>query len=166
MVVFAGASVADDGNRLSRLDGESDVAQNPIRLGGFCRAALDRTQRLPPFVGARAGSAALPVVPAAACRPAPRDTQTTHGQTRFCPGPSGSFVTAASVISTCIQQLENTLGRRHRRLQNVVLLAQVLNGSEKPLRILDKRNRTPSVSACCAPNEEPAASWSSNPSTT
>ena len=39
-----------------------------------------------------------------------------------------------------IQQLEHPLARRHRRLQNVVLLAQILNGAKKPLRILDECN--------------------------
>ncbi len=40
-----------------------------------------------------------------------------------------------------IEQLEDTLTRCHRRLQNVVLLAQVLNRAEKPLRVLHKRHQ-------------------------
>ena len=36
----------------------------------------------------------------------------------------------------CVEQLKDALARRHRRLQNVVLLAQVLNGTEEALSIL------------------------------
>src|SRR5882762_5266115 len=44
-------------------------------------------------------------------------------------------------VNLGIQQLEHALSRRHRRLQDVVLLAQVLNRTEKPLRVLHERDQ-------------------------
>ena len=44
-------------------------------------------------------------------------------------------------VNLCIQQLEHALARRHRRLQDVVLLAQILNRTEEPLRILHERDQ-------------------------
>ena len=40
-----------------------------------------------------------------------------------------------------IQQLEHALPRRHRRLQNVVFLAQILNRPEEALRVLHERHQ-------------------------
>src|SRR5262249_34695112 len=40
-----------------------------------------------------------------------------------------------------VQQLKNSLRRCHRRLQNVVLLAQILNWTEEPLRVLHERHQ-------------------------
>src|SRR2546422_10048620 len=37
-----------------------------------------------------------------------------------------------------IKQLEDAFARCHRRLQNVVLLAEVLNGPEEALRVLNE----------------------------
>src|SRR6266496_2246405 len=44
-------------------------------------------------------------------------------------------------VDRCIQQFEHPLSGRHCRLQNVVLLAQILNRPEKTLRILNKGNQ-------------------------
>src|SRR5271169_2198882 len=40
-----------------------------------------------------------------------------------------------------VEQFENTLRARHGRLQNVVFVAQVLDGPEETLRVLDESNR-------------------------
>ena len=40
-----------------------------------------------------------------------------------------------------IEQLEDALAGGHRGLQNVVLVAQVLDGPEEALRILDERDQ-------------------------
>ena len=40
-----------------------------------------------------------------------------------------------------IQQLEDTFASRHRRLQDVVFLAKVLNWPEEALRILNERRQ-------------------------
>src|SRR6266496_5959698 len=57
--------------------------------------------------------------------------------------PAGSFRLSCDRgflnLSWRIQQLENPLRSCHRRLQNVVLLAQILNGPKEALGILDKR---------------------------
>ncbi len=37
-----------------------------------------------------------------------------------------------------VQQLENAFAGCHRRLQNIVLLAEILNGTEEALRVLDE----------------------------
>src|SRR5208282_5528679 len=44
-------------------------------------------------------------------------------------------------FNSCIEQLEHALSGRHRRLQDVVLLAQILNRTEKPLRVLHERDQ-------------------------
>ncbi len=40
-----------------------------------------------------------------------------------------------------VEQLEDALARRHRRLQDVVLLAEVLDGTEEALRVLHERHQ-------------------------
>ena len=44
-----------------------------------------------------------------------------------------------------VQQFEHPLGGGHRRLQNVELLAQVLNRTEEALRVLMNATSTPSL---------------------
>ena len=41
-----------------------------------------------------------------------------------------------------VQELENPLGTGHRRLQDIVLVTEVLNGAEKALRVLNKGDRS------------------------
>jgi hypothetical protein len=53
-----------------------------------------------------------------------------------------------SSFSWRIQQLEHSLSGCHRRLQNVVLLAQILNRTEKPLRVLHKCNQHAQCDHC------------------
>ena len=55
-----------------------------------------------------------------------------------------------SHFNLCIQQLEHALARRHRRLQDVVFLAQVLNRTEEPLRVLHERDQD--ANRCHAPD--------------
>ena len=43
-------------------------------------------------------------------------------------------------VRGCVDQLEDALGRRHRGLQNVVFVAEVLYGAEEALRVLDEGN--------------------------
>jgi hypothetical protein len=44
-------------------------------------------------------------------------------------------------LSRCIEELENPLTGSHGRLQDVVLFAEILDGPEEALGILDKRNQ-------------------------
>src|SRR5215469_11716086 len=46
-------------------------------------------------------------------------------------------------IYRCIEQFENALRRSHGRLQDVVFVAEILDGTEKTLRILRERNQDP-----------------------
>ena len=48
-----------------------------------------------------------------------------------------------SNLRRSIQQLENPLAGRHGRLQDVVLFAEILNGPEEALGILDEGGENP-----------------------
>src|SRR6516225_4571796 len=52
--------------------------------------------------------------------------------------------TSAHGVCDChrrVEQLEDALGARHGRLQDVVLVAQILDGAEEALRVLNEGNR-------------------------
>src|SRR6266852_1423155 len=50
-----------------------------------------------------------------------------------------------------VHQFKNALTRGHRRLKDVVLLAQILDGAEKTLRILHEGNQ---YSQCCRASDD------------
>ena len=67
-------------------------------------------------------------------------TRTRRGRTRWT-GPSGNARGAAGdVMERRVQQLEHALTRRHRRLQDVVFFAQVLNGAKESQPVLEERD--------------------------
>ena len=130
---LAGAGVTHERDRVSGIDSEGNIAQHPVELvfcvngrgngGGGCGELLTLARGL--LGGLRQGAIGEPhVVELDASRAVGKLRSRRRNDLR--PG---------------VEQFENALARRHRRLQDVVLLAQVLDGTEEALRILHKRDQ-------------------------
>ena len=137
--------MADDGDGFAGFDGEGNVAENPVGFGwrSNCRAllgldgsgpALHRPEPVPTWPCARATSPAF--LAGFNRRVAVRKPDVIELNP---PGPDRCLRhRGRGDLGRSVQQLEDAFAGRHRRLQNVVLLAEILNRPEEALRVLDE----------------------------
>ncbi len=136
---LAGAGVADDGDGLAGFDGEGHIAENPVRLGNSRRASSAWTGRDPSQLGQWQLLWSRATRPRS-CQPhrPHRGTQTRRDRTQSAPARRRFRNRGRSDLGRRVQQFEDAFAGRHRRLQNVVLLAEILNRPEEALRVLDE----------------------------
>src|SRR5947209_2692993 len=111
----------DNRDGFARLNGEGDIPQNPIGLAGDAMSPVG----LPAILRRRF------VLDWDAAVSEPDMIELDPAGPGRCPGDCrrGDF-------GGSIDQLENALTGGHGRLQDVVFLAQILNGAEETLRVL------------------------------
>src|SRR4029077_13228098 len=121
------AGMADDSHGFTRLDDKGDVAQDPVE--SFCL-----TGAVPVAAGFRHRLIAVCAFKLAVGEP---DVVELN--------PSDALRLARlrrrGDLHRRIQQFEDTLAGRHGRLQDVVLVAQILYGAEEALRVLHERGQ-------------------------
>src|SRR5207244_4209630 len=130
---LARAGVSDDGNRLAGLNSETHIPQHPIRFSGLWRTGVPARRKYFRCNAGRGRPASIGCMTTASIR--------KPNMIEF--NPAWAFSTLCDRrrrnLHWGIKQRENAFARRHRRLQNVVLLAEILNGPEEALCVLNER---------------------------
>src|SRR5258708_29681200 len=130
---FSGAGVSHDGYGYARFELKAQEARHPV---GFpdTRFPLDRTggDARPRTALAVSLSLLLAILVRRDCPVGEPNVVEFNPAWSVGDSRDRSFVD----FNFGIEELENALGRRHRRLQNVVLFAQILNRPEETLRVL------------------------------
>ncbi len=123
---LAGAGVADDGGGLAGFDGEGDAAEDPLDGGSVVvRHGVEFGRSGGGHTGGRFRIEALVGEPDVA-------------EFDAAGAVAGDGVGGRDDLGRGVEQLEDALAGGHGGLQDVVLLAEVLDGAEEALGVLDE----------------------------
>src|SRR5271165_2452659 len=121
--------MAHDGDGFAGLDDEAHIAQNPVGLTGFgIRWSDGRPRPSSRWAGQKLALILAKGPPASIGEPYVIELDSPRTVGRLGDRRRSDF-------HRCIEQFENAFAGRHRGLQNVVLLAEILNRTEETLRI-------------------------------